>query len=597
MDLVGKVLADRYEIREEIGKGGMAHVYKAWCNLLNRFVAIKVLKEEFRDDKEFVHRFNIEAQAAAGISNLHVVSIYDVGYQDGFYYIVMEYIEGVILKEYISQKGSLPWQEAVSIAAQICEGLSAAHKANVIHRDIKPQNIIKTPDGILKVTDFGIAKASSQATTTTGGQAIGTVHYISPEQARGGYTDQRTDIYSLGVVLYEMLTGKMPFVGESPVAVAIKHIQEKPMPLRRIKPDIPEMVERIVLKAMAKEQSARYASAEEFLKDLNMAMLGGGVAERDVVGHNTVEDDDMDSTIKMDGIDEKSIEAYESARAEKKRREERRVVSEREVRGVREVRTPKKTKEQKRKDRLTTWVAILTGLLVVIVLGYAFTVLTSGIKTSDEKVEIPNLVGMDLDAARRKYTGFNIVISEEKKSEKKVNTILEQSPKGKEKVFAAEDMVINVVVSAGKDSVEVSDYVNMKSEKAQAKAKKDGFQINIEERFSDSAEEGIVFAQEPVAGSVASEGALVTLYVSKGSGEEGEDDEEDDGDNTSSESPSSTQAPKPTSEPENTTNSADAVEPTKPTQPPVTTTPSSGGASESGTSSATGSVTAPGIAN
>ncbi len=595
MDLVGKVLADRYEIREEIGKGGMAHVYKAWCNLLNRFVAIKVLKEEFRDDKEFVHRFNIEAQAAAGISNLHVVSIYDVGYQDGFYYIVMEYIEGVILKEYISQKGSLPWKEAVSIAAQICEGLSAAHKANVIHRDIKPQNIIMTPDGILKVTDFGIAKASSQATTTTGGQAIGTVHYISPEQARGGYTDQRTDIYSLGVVLYEMLTGKMPFVGESPVAVAIKHIQEKPMPLRRIKPDIPEVVERIVLKAMAKEQGARYASAEEFLKDLNMAMLGGGIVEREVVVHNTVEEDDMDSTIKMDGIDDKSIEAYESARAEKKRHEERRVVPEREVRGVREVRTPKKTKDQKRKDRLTTWVAILTGLLVVIVLGYAFTILTSGIKTSDEKIEIPNLVGMDLDAARRKYSGFNIVISEEKKSEKKVNTILEQSPKGKEKVFAAEDMVINVVVSAGKDSVEVSDYVNMTSEKAQTKAKKDGFQINIEERFSDSAEEGIVFAQEPVAGSVASEGALVTLYVSKGSGEE--DEEQEDDDSTSSESPVSTQAPKPTTEPDNAANSTEVVEPAKPTQAPATTTPSSDGTSDAGTSSTSGSVTAPGITN
>ena len=188
MDLVGKVLADRYEIREEVGKGGMAQVYKAWCNLLNRYVAIKVLKEEFKDDKEFVRRFNVEAQAAAGISNPHVVSIYDVGCENGLYYIVMEYIEGITLKEYIEEKGKLPWREAAGFAAQICEGLEAAHKSHVIHRDIKPQNIIMTPEGILKVTDFGIARATSQATMTMANSAIGTVHYLSPEQARGGYT-------------------------------------------------------------------------------------------------------------------------------------------------------------------------------------------------------------------------------------------------------------------------------------------------------------------------------------------------------------------------------------------------------------------------
>ena len=186
MDLVGKILADRYEIREEIGKGGMAQVYKAWCNLLNRYVAIKVLKEEFKDDKEFVHRFNVEAQAAARISNPHVVAIHDVGYEDGLYYIVMECIEGITLKEYIAEKGHLSWREAVSYATQICEGLEAAHKNHVIHRDIKPQNIIMAPEGVLKVTDFGIARATnSQATMTMANTAIGTVHYLSPEQARG----------------------------------------------------------------------------------------------------------------------------------------------------------------------------------------------------------------------------------------------------------------------------------------------------------------------------------------------------------------------------------------------------------------------------
>ena len=570
MNLVGKVLADRYEIREEIGKGGMAHVYKAWCNLLNRYVAIKVLKEEFRNDKEFIHRFNVEAQAAAGISNLHVVSIYDVGYQDGFYYIVMEYIEGVILKEYISEKGSLPWREAVSIAAQICEGLAAAHKANVVHRDIKPQNIIMTPDGILKVTDFGIARASSQATTTTtGGQAIGTVHYISPEQARGGYTDQRTDIYSLGVVLYEMLAGKMPFEGESPVAVAIKHIQEKPMPIREIRADVPRAVEAITLKAMEKEQNARYATAEEFLDDLNRALNDPGA-----ITAGAKDEDEMGSTIKMDSIDDKTIDAYEKAHPVEKKveqtSEKRERVSTREARRMREIEAQKK-KAQKKKDRLITWGAVVAALLVVGLLWFGFSAITGGsIRLSDDKVEIPNLVGMDIEKARDQYRDYSIVLVDEKKSDKKDGTILEQTPKGNEEVFASENMVIQVVVSVGKESVEVPDYVEMKSDKAQTKVKKDGFQVNVEERYSDSAEEGVVFAQEPVAGTTVSEGTLVTLFVSKG---EKEEDPQDVG---------STEEPGTTEDPQGST------EPDKPVQ-------NQGEGNGTTTSTPSGGVTAPGI--
>ena len=321
MDLVGKTLADRYEILEEIGKGGMAHVYKAWCNLLNRFVAIKVLKEEFKDDKEFVRRFNVEAQAAAGISNPHVVSIYDVGYENGLYYIVMEYVEGITLKEYIAENGALDWREAAGYAAQICDGLEAAHKNKVIHRDIKPQNIIMTPDGVLKVTDFGIARASAaQTTMTMANTAIGTVHYLSPEQARGGYTDQRTDIYSLGVVLYEMLTGKLPFTDESPVTVAIKHVQEQPKPPRSIKPDIPPAMEQVTLRAMNKEQNGRYATAEEFLKDIEKVLRNPSC---DISGkkQRVIEQPSMDtteSTIKMDPIDDADIKKYEDSKADKK---------------------------------------------------------------------------------------------------------------------------------------------------------------------------------------------------------------------------------------------------------------------------------------
>ncbi len=569
MDLVGKILADRYEIREEIGKGGMAQVYKAWCNLLNRYVAIKVLKEEFRDDKEFVHRFNVEAQAAACISNPHVVSIYDVGYQDGFYYIVMEYIEGVILKEYIAKKGSLPWREAASIAAQICEGLAAAHKANVVHRDIKPQNIIMTPEGILKVTDFGIARASSQATTTMGGHAIGTVHYISPEQARGGYTDQRTDIYSLGVVLYEMLTGKMPFVGESPVAVAIKHIQEKPMPLRKINPEIPAAIEAVTLKAMEKEQNARYASAEEFLEELNQAM-------KNPAGSYAVanDEDDMGSTIKMTGIDDEMIENYQKSKKEKNQ-PERTGQSEKpllkEEREMRELEERRQSREQKKKDRKITALAVLAAVLVVALLGVAFTALTGGFATGGEKIDIPDLVGMELTKAQQEYQDdFSIVLREEKKSNKKEGVILEQSPDGGDKVRKTEDMVIYVVVSAGEDIVELSGYVDMESEEAQAKVKKDGFQVNVVEQISDSAEKGKVFAQEPAAGTTVSKGALVTLYVSKGSKDEEEPVE--------TEEPSVTEKPDDPVESEKPADSSGE----KPEQPPAPTT-------------SPGSVTAPGI--
>lgn len=233
MTLIGKVLANRYEIIEEVGSGGMAVVYKAKCKLLNRFVAVKVLRPDLQNDDEFVRRFNVEAQAAASLTHPNIVSIFDVGNEDGLHYIVMEYIEGTTLKEYIDEKHILPWREAVGYAVQIAKGLQQAHQNSIIHRDVKPHNIIMKNDGVLKVTDFGIARANVQATMTCEDSAIGSVHYISPEQARGGYTDERSDIYSLGIVLYEMLTGTVPFDSDRPVTVAIMHLQDKPVSAQR----------------------------------------------------------------------------------------------------------------------------------------------------------------------------------------------------------------------------------------------------------------------------------------------------------------------------------------------------------------------------
>lgn len=250
----------------------MAVVYKAKCTLLNRFVAIKILRSEFTNDEEFVKRFKIEAQSVASLSHPNVVSIYDVGFQDDIHYIVMEYVDGMTLKEYINKHGALNWQEAVKITIQICSAIDHAHKNNIVHRDIKPHNILMTKDGIAKVTDFGIARAVTSSTITMVGSTIGSVHYFSPEQARGGFIDEKSDLYSLGIAMYEMVTGKVPFDGDSPVAVALKHIQEQPVEPRKHVPSLPYGANEIIMKAIQKEQGLRYQTATAMLADLNKVL-------------------------------------------------------------------------------------------------------------------------------------------------------------------------------------------------------------------------------------------------------------------------------------------------------------------------------------
>ena len=535
MDLVGKMLAGRYEILEEIGKGGMANVYKAQDHFLNRYVAVKVLKEELRDDKEFVHRFNTEAQAAARISNPHVVSIYDVGFENGLYYIVMEFVEGITLKEYIEKKHILPWREAADFAAQICEGLDAAHKQAVIHRDIKPQNIIMTADNVLKVTDFGIARATSQSTTINSSSTIGTVHYLSPEQARGGYTNEKTDIYSLGVVLYEMLTGRLPFNDSTAVAIAIKHIQEKPILPRILNSDIPESMEYIVMKAMNKEQNLRYASAEEFLNDLKKVIANpdSKLSIKPV--------DDMDATRKRDAIGADEINNYERARRADKKEYEKyaeQMDKEMEERRLRSIDRKQAIKAQKKKERRITIAAILAAILVIAGLGFTFTVLSGGSVTSlftgTEKVDIPNVIDMKLTDAQKKYKseGFSIVKKSERASDKEAGVILEQDPPAGNSVTKKTDIIINVVVSAGSQNKIVNDYTKMKSEDAKKKIEESGFKVNIVEQESSSVEKGFVISQMPVNGTSVSEGALITLYVSTGDSNKDKDNEKD---NSSSE--------------------------------------------------------------
>ena len=275
--MVGKILGKRYELIEKIGEGGMGLVYKAKCHLLNRYVAVKILKPEYTENEDFINKFKKESLSSASLSHPNIVNIYDVGVEDGIYYIVMEYVKGKTLKDIIKEHAPMPYYEVINISRQICLGLEHAHNNNIIHRDIKPQNILVTHDGIIKVADFGIARVSNSATLTNTGNIIGSVYYISPEQARGGYTDEKTDIYSLGTVIYEMATGKVPFVGESPVVVALKHIQEEVVKPSQLNPDIPVSLEDIILKALQKNPASRYSSAAAVIKDLDKASANPGV--------------------------------------------------------------------------------------------------------------------------------------------------------------------------------------------------------------------------------------------------------------------------------------------------------------------------------
>ena len=302
----GMIVGDRYEVVSKIGTGGMANVYKAKDHKLNRFVAMKVLKQEFREDTTFIKKFKTEAQSAAGLTHPNIVNVFDVGEDDGIHYIVMELVEGITLKDYISKKGKLSVKEATSIAIQVSMGLEAAHSHGIIHRDVKPQNIIISTDGKVKVTDFGIARAASSNTISS--NVMGSVHYSSPEQVRGGYSDEKSDIYSLGITMYEMITGKVPFEGETTVAIAIKHLQDEMVPPREYTPDIPYSLEQIILKCTQKSVDKRYASMSEVIADLKHSLIEPN--------GNFVQLYTMDPTEKTMVIGEQDLQKIKQKRAE-----------------------------------------------------------------------------------------------------------------------------------------------------------------------------------------------------------------------------------------------------------------------------------------
>ena len=510
----GIVLGKRYEVLSKVGAGGMADVYKGRDQMLNRYVAIKVLKKEFREDENFVRKFRSEAQASAGLLHPNVVNVYDVGEDRGLYYMVMELVEGITLKEYIEKKGRLSHKEVISIAIQMCSGIGAAHAAGIIHRDIKPQNIIISKDGKVKVTDFGIAKAVTSNTIST--NAMGSVHYTSPEQARGGFSDQKSDIYSIGITLYEMVTGQVPFDGDSTVSVAIKHLQEEITAPSELVSDIPYSLEQIILKCTQKNAERRYPNTDELIQDLKRSLVdpdGDFVVIPPLGNADTliITDEELDEIQNSYDEDEYDEDEYDE--------DEYDVDDGKRGKGSDEV----NPKMKKLTRILTVVVAIIIAFIVIFAIGRAAGIFRIGPESPNETedmVEVPNVVGMTEDDAKETLNdeglGFKVVSREESKEYEK-GRVSEQKTEAGEEV--AKNTTIEVVVSSGLvgDSITVPDVSGMTEDEAQSALENAGFRnISSEFTYHDSVPSGQVIGTTPEANAEATEDTEIVMQVSKG---------------------------------------------------------------------------------
>ena len=496
MNLEGRLLGNRYEILEQIGNGGMATVYKAKCHVLNRFVAVKILKDEFTTDYEFIKRFNSEAQAVASLTHPNIVSVYDVGHEGNLYYIVMELIQGKTLKEIIISEGPLAWKWSLNVAIQIASALETAHKNNIIHRDIKPHNIIITEDGMAKVTDFGIAKAVSNSTITAFGTTIGSVHYFSPEHARGGYTDAKSDLYSLGVVLYEMLTGKVPFDADTPVSVALKHIQETPVEPIKLNPAIPLSVNKIVMKAMQKETNSRYQNASEMLKDLTLALKN---PDGDFVNIVNVPHDfptQTIATVYTKPIEEKIKEKEKNMQNETRKKENR--------------------KQSFISKHKVTSIIIIMILLFIISLGTTSFILKL---TKIEDVQIPDLVGLTQEQAEKKIEELNLnheIIEQKYNDTIEKGIVISQTPSYMSNYKVKGKSTIGLVISLGQKIVTVPKVVGKTEEEAKEELEAIELKVEVKEEPNKKVEAGYVISQDVAANSEVGAGSTVKITVSTG---------------------------------------------------------------------------------
>ncbi|MBS5191800.1 MAG: Stk1 family PASTA domain-containing Ser/Thr kinase [Lachnospiraceae bacterium] len=530
----GTFIANRYEIVGQVGTGGMSDVYKAKDHALGRYVAIKVLKSEFSEDTNFVSKFRTEAQSAAVLEHPNIVNIYDVGSENGIHYIVMEYVEGITLKTYIEKKGQLTYKEALSIAIQVGRGIQAAHAKNIVHRDIKPQNIIISTDGKVKVTDFGIARAVSENTIHS--DVMGSVHYASPEQARNGYVSNRSDIYSLGIVMYEMVTGRVPFDGDSTVAVAIQHLQDEMDPPSKYAPNLPISLEKIIQKCTQKSPDRRYDSMESLLIDLRKALLNPNEDFVTLVPFSqdktrVLTDDEVNEikkkteAVKQDEPEpeEDDMSEYDDDMSEYDKddddAEEGRFLN---------------SKMEKIVGIMRIVVAIIIVIIVVYILGSFFDVFHFGSKKNnskndtlvsedvEESVVMIDLKGKTLDEAKTelKKLGLNVTEAgtEISDSYEKGQVIDQDVAKGE---TVKTGTTIKVTVSAGSEEenakdVDVPDVTGKTAEAAMATLEDKNLTVSREFEFSNDVPSGQVIRQDPKAGKTVKEGTKVTIYVSQG---------------------------------------------------------------------------------
>lgn len=544
----GMIIAERYEVLGKIGTGGMADVYKAKDHKLNRFVAVKVLKPEFREDKTFIRKFRSEAQAAAGLTHPNIVNVFDVGDDEGVYYIVMELIEGITLKEYIAKKGKLSIKEATSIAIQVSMGLEAAHNHGIVHRDVKPQNIIISTDGKVKVTDFGIARAASSNTISS--NVMGSVHYSSPEQVRGGYSDEKSDIYSLGITLYEMVTGRVPFDGDTTVAIAIKHLQEEMVPPSVYTENLPYSLEQIIFKCTQKSVGRRYEKMEDVIADLKHSLID---PQGDFVKLNDVVDTDAKTVVISDEELGEIKHTQKNRTAQRKPEVEMLEDEEYETdyddgdddreyeRRRADERGKRKKKKRRTTSRVVTIVAFLAGA-AVLAGGAFFIVKNTGVfdkaeepeqvQQADNKdegmVEVPDLVGKTEEEAKALVEAVNLgkqMVQEEASDQEKGRISSQDIPPG---TMVEAYTTLKYNISKGQEELTIPEYDEKVTAYAYQKSLEDmGLTVNVQKEYSadtddtdgmewPDVEPGYVIAVSPEAGSVAKSGDTVTLTVSRG---------------------------------------------------------------------------------
>ncbi len=524
---IGTIIGDRYEILEKVGSGGMADVFRAKCHRLNRYVAIKILKQDYSEDTKFVTKFRGEAQAIAGISHPNIVGIYDVGEENGMYYIVMELVDGITLKKYIEEKGKLSVKEAVGIALQIANGLEAAHSNHIIHRDIKPQNILIARDGTAKVTDFGIAKAASSNTITA--NAMGSVHYISPEQARGGYSDEKSDIYSLGVTMYEMLSGTLPFNGESAVAIALAHIQEEAVPLAALDATIPKGISNIVNKCMQKKTELRYSCVADLIADLKM-FLQDPSGDYGVIG-NLYKND---GTIFMSKDDVNTLR--DASRKGMGPVEQKPEPQEPEEPEEPESNSDVDPKLEKALVFGSIGVAIIIGLVILYmvgrVLGFwgsakpksnsgsssttASETAKPGSDTSGDEITLEDYANKIKDYVETDLSNYDITctVTEEASDEIEKGYVIRTSPAAGSTV--AKGGKVELIVSSGVEQVSIPDTTGDTITDAYQTLNDKGFKVKQGEDVYSSQAIGKVAYTKPAAGKKVDKGATITIYPSKG---------------------------------------------------------------------------------